>query len=335
MIDGGTAKEGMLGLKRRDFITLLGGAAAAWPFAAGAQQAIPRVGWIWSGRSAGNPSEVAGFQQGLREQGYVEGKNIAIEYRFGENNTERLLDLAADLARLKLDVILALGTPATRATKRAAPTSPIVFMSGDPVGSGLVTSLSRPGGNLTGFSLMLLSEKWPDLAREMLPAVNRIGYLWNPNDVRSAGSFSQARRSAEGLGLNFGSYPVERPSDLDGAFAAMARDRLEMLLLDPSHPYPTNWPLVSQLALQHKLPSISELRDFVVAGGLMSYGASVFDITRRMAHYMDRILKGGSPADLPVEQPTKFELVINLKTAKALGLDIPATLLARADEVIE
>ena len=168
---------------------------------AGSSRQMPRVGWIWSG----DPREIAGLKQGLRELGYVEGKNISIEYRFGDNSTERLLDLAADIAHLKLDIILVCGTPATKATQRAAPVTPIVFMSGDPVGSGLVTSLRRPGGNLTGFSMMLLSEKWPDLVRDMLPAVNHIGYLWNPADVRSAGSFGQARRSAEMLGLVFDS----------------------------------------------------------------------------------------------------------------------------------
>ena len=330
-------------MKRRAFITLLGGAAAAWPLAAHAQQAgdresagqMPRVGWLWPGRSAGNSSEFAGFQQGLRELGYVEGKNIIVEYRFGENSMERLRDLAADLAGLKLNLILAVGTSPAKAVQQAAPTSPIVFMSGDPLGAGFVTSLSRPSGNLTGVSLMTLSEKWPELARELLPAVKRIGYLWNPNDARSTVSFSQARRSAEALGLEFGSYPVERPENLDSAFAAMMGNGVSVLLLDPAHPAPTNWPVVAQLALKHKLPAISELRDFVAAGGLMSYGASVFDSTRRMAHYMDKILKGTKPTDLPVEQPTKFELAINLKTAKALGLEVPATLLARADEVID
>jgi len=322
-------------LRRRDFIKVLGG-AATWPLTVNAEQpAIPRVGWIWGGRSVGNPSELRGFKQGLRELGYVEGTNIFIEYRFGEESAERLPQLAADLARLKPDVILAVGTGAAREAQRAAPTASIIFMSGDPIGTGLVSSLNRPTGNLTGVSLMILSEKWPDLAREILPGVNRIGYLWNPSDISSTGSFNQARRSAEGLGIFFGSYPIERPSDLEDAFTTMVKDGIAMVLLDHAHPYPTNWPLVSQLALKYKLPSISEVRDFVVAGGLISYGASLFDITRRMAYYMERVLKGTKPADLPVEQPTKFELVINLKTAKALGLAVPPTLLSRADEVIE
>src|SRR6516225_1467792 len=283
-------------IARRKFLaTLLGGTAVAWPLAARAQQAgdresagqMPRVGWLWPGRSAGNSSEFAGFQQGLRELGYVEGKNIIVEYRFGENSMERLRDLAG----LKLNLILAVGTSPAKAAQQAAPTSPIIFMSGDPLGTGFVTRLSRPSGNLTGVSLMTLSEKWPELARELLPAVKRIGYLWNPNDARSTVSFSQARRSAEALGLEFGSYPVERPENLDSAFAAMMANGVSVLLLDPAHPLPTNWPVVAQLALKHKLPAISELRDFVAAGGLMSYGASVFDSTRRMAHTWTKSLK--------------------------------------------
>src|SRR5262249_119107 len=230
----------MIRLQRREFITLLGGAAVAWPLAARGQQAgdresagqMPRVGWLWPGRSAGNSSEFAGFRQGLRELGYVEGKNIIVEYRFGENSMERLRDLAADLAGLKLNLILAVGTSPAKAVQQAAPTSPIIFMSGDPLGAGLVTSLSRPSGNLTGVSLMTLSEKWPELARELLPAVKRIGYLWNPSDARSTVSFSQARRSPETLGLEFGSYPVERPENLDSAFTAMMGDGVSVLLLD-------------------------------------------------------------------------------------------------------
>jgi putative tryptophan/tyrosine transport system substrate-binding protein len=271
-------------MNRREFMSLVAG-TVAWPLAAHAQQAgkvptieyldresagqMPRVGWLWSGRSAGNPSELAGFQQGLRELGYVEGKNIIVEYRFGENSTERLPNLASDLAGLKLNLILAFGTPSAKAAQQAAPTIPIIFMSGDPLGIGLVTSLSRPSGNLTGVSVMTLSEKWPELARELLPAVKRIGYLWNPNDSRSTVSFSQARRSTEALGLDFRSYPVERPENLDSAFAAMMGNGVSVLLLDPAHPYPTNWPMVAQLALKHKLPTISELREFVAAGGLL------------------------------------------------------------------
>ena len=182
---------------------------------------------------------------------------------------------------------------------------------------------------------MRLGGKWPELAKEALPGLTRVGYLINPTSAASVTNLDEARRSAEALGIDFRSYPIERPEDLQRAFAAMTRDGIGFLLLDATHPYPTNWPRVAELALGHKLPAISESREFAAAGGLMSYGASLFDMTRRMAHYVDKIFKGARAGDLPVEQPTKFELVINLKTAKALGLDVPPPLLARADEVIE
>jgi putative tryptophan/tyrosine transport system substrate-binding protein len=325
-------------MKRREFITLLGGATAVWPLAARAAQdagQTPRVGWIWPGASAGNPTELAGFKEGLRELGYVEGRNIIVEYRFGENSVERLPELATDLVRRNVNVIVSFGNIASRGARRAAPDMPIVFLSADPIGEGFVTNLSRPGGNMTGVSVMRLGGKWPELAKEALPGLTRVGYLINPTNAGSVTTLSEARRSAEALGMEFRSYPVERPADLEGAFAAMTRDGIGVLLLDASHPYPTDWPRVAGLALGHKLPAISEIREFVFAGGLMSYGLRLFDMTRRMAHYVDRILKGAKAGDLPVEQPTKFELVINLKTAKALGLEVPATLLARADEVIE
>ena len=323
-------------MKRREFITLLGGAAAAWPLTARAQQPaqIPHVGWIWPGAAAGNPTELAGFKQGLRQLDYVEGRNIAVEYRFGENVAERLPELAADLARLNVSVILAMGNIAVRAA-RAAPGTPIVALVADPIGEGFVTNLSRPGGNITGVSLMRLGGKWPELAKEALPALTRIGYLINPTYAGSATNLGEARRSAEALGMDFRSYPIERPEQLQRTFAAIEADGVGVLLLDASHPYPTDWPRVAELALRHKLPAISEIREFVAAGGLMSYGSSLFDMTRRMAHYVDKILKGARAGDLPVEQPTKFDLVVNLKTAKALGLTLPPTLLARADEVIE
>jgi putative ABC transport system substrate-binding protein len=298
-------------------------------------QNTPRVGWIWPGAAAGNPTELAGFKEGLRELGYVEGGNIVVEYRFGENSAERLPEFATELARLNVSVIVTIGDLAFRAVRHAAPDTPIVFLQADPIGAGYVTNLSRPGGNITGVSSMRLSGKWPELAKEALPGLIRVGYLVNPTNPSSATTLSEARRSAEALGMDFRSYPVERPQDLEGAFAAMTHDGIGVLLLDAAHPYPTNWSQVAGLALGHKLPAISEIREFVFAGGLMSYGLRLFDLTRRMAHYVDRILKGAKAGDLPVEQPTKFELVINLKTAKALGLMIPPTLLARADEVIE
>ena len=228
-----------------------------------------------------------------------------------------------------------MGGLAVRAVQRAAPHTPIVFFPGDPIVAGLVTNLRRPGGNITGVSLLRLGGKWPELAKEALPALTRIGYLVNPTNAASVANRDEAQRSAEALGIDFRSYPIERPEDLQRAFDAMTRDGVAFLLLDPTHPYPTDWPRVAELALGHKLPAISEIREFAAAGGLMSYGASIFDMTRRMASYIDKILKGAKAGDLPVEQPTKFELAINLKTAKALGLEIPPTLLATANEVIE
>jgi putative ABC transport system substrate-binding protein len=330
-------------MRRRDFISIIGGAAATWPFAARAQQPVaaevqnaPRIGWIFPGASTDNPTELAGFKEGLRELGYVEGRNIVVEYRFGENSVERLSEFAGELARLNVRVIVAMGESATRAARRGAPDKPIVFLTADPVGNGLVSNLSRPGGNMTGVSVMRQAGKWPELAKEALPAgLTRVGYLINPTNAGSVITLNEARRSAEALGLDFRSYLVERPTELENAFAAMTKDRIGVLFLDAAHPIPTNWPRVAKLALAHTLPAISEIREFVLAGGLMSYGLRLFDVTRRQAHYVDKILKGASAGDLPVEQPTKFELVINLKTAKALGLTIPSSMLLRADEVIE
>ena len=298
-------------------------------------QTVPRVGWIFPGSSAGNPTELAGFKEGLRELGYVEGRNVVVEYRFGEHSVERLPEFATELARLNASVIVAIGDLAVRAARRAAPDTPIVFLMADPIGAGLVTNLSRPGGNITGVVPMRLAGKWPELAKEALPGLARVGYLINPTNPASVTTLSDARSSTEALGMDFRSYPVERPQELEGAFAAMTRDGIGFLLLDAAHPYPTDWPRVAGLALARKLPAISEIREFVLAGGLISYGTRLFDLTRRMAHQVDRILKGAKAGDIPVEQPTRFELVINLKTAKALGLTIPPTLLARTDEVIE
>ena len=284
---------------------------------------MPRVGWVWTGSAAGNPAEVEGFKQGLRELGYVEGRNIVVEYRFGEHSEERLPEFAAEFARLNVSVIVAAGINVFRAARRAAPNTPIVYIGADPIGAGFVTNLSRPGGNITGVSLMREAGKWPELAKEALPGLTRIGYLVNPTSAASVLTLGEARRSAEALGIDFRSYPVERPEDLEGEFAAMTHDDIGALLLDAAHPYPTNWPRVAGLALGHKLPAISEGREFVLAGGLISYGMRLFDMMRRVAHYVDKILKGAKAGDLPVEQPTRFELAINLKTAKALGIDDP------------
>ena len=223
-------------------------------------QNTPRVGWIWPGASAGNPNELVGFKDGLRELGYVEGRDIVVEYRFGENSAERLPEFATELARLNVSVVAAFGGIAVRAVQRATPHTPIVFLSGDPIGDALVTNLRRPEGNITGVSLLRLGGKWPELAKEALPALTRIGYLVSPTNASSVANRDEAQRSAEALGIDFRSYPIERPEDLESAFAAMTRDSVSFLLLDANHPYPTDWPQVAELALGHKLPAISESR---------------------------------------------------------------------------
>jgi putative ABC transport system substrate-binding protein len=219
-------------MRRREFITFIGGAALTWPLAAQAQSA-PRIGWIFPGASAGNPTELAGFKEGLRELGYVEGRNIVVEYRFGQRRVERLAEFATELARLNVNVIVALGETATRAARRGAPDTPIVFLSADP-GNGLVSNLSRPGGNMTGVSVMRGAGKWPELAKEALPALTRIGYLINPTNAASVTTLNEARRSAEALGLDFRSYAVERPADLESAFDGEGSDRLPVARCGPS-----------------------------------------------------------------------------------------------------
>ena len=209
---------------------------------------------------------------------------------------ERLPELAADLARLNVSVIVAIGTFSTGAARHAAPNTPIVFLLADAIGAGIVTNLRRPGGNITGVSELRAAEKWPELAKEVLPGLTRVGYLVNPTNASSVGALNDARRSAEVLGIAFRSYPVERPEDLEGAFVEMKRDGIGVLFLDTAHPYPTNWPQVAELALTHKLPAISGLREFPLAGGLMSYGVRLSDMTRLLAQYVDRILKGLRPA---------------------------------------
>ena len=201
-------------------------------------QNTPRVGWIWPGASAGSPNETVGFKEGLRELGYVEGRDIVVEYRFGENSAERLPEFATEFARLNVRVVVAVGELAVRAAQRAAPDMPIVFLMADPIGAGLVTNLRQPGGNITGVTTMRAGGKWPELAKEMLPGLTRVGYLVNPTNAASVGTLNEARRSAEALRMDFRSYSVERPADLESVFAAMTRDSIGVLLLDAAHPYP-------------------------------------------------------------------------------------------------
>ena len=307
-----------------------------------AQQAaarIPRVGWIWNGRSAGNPTEAAGFRQGLKELGYVEGQNIVVDYRFSELRNDRLADLAAELVQLRPDVLVAVGDLAVRPLMSATTTIPIVLMTGDPVGSGYVASLARPGGKITGVSMMQglegLTGKRVELLKDALPAATRIGLMYYPVNPMTVRSLAQAEEVASQLGLVIRRFPVEPGKDLEAAIESVAREGVDGVDIEPIPPF-TSYPReTGELLLQHRIPAVSELRRIAENGGLLSYGPNLFDATRRLAYFVDRILKGAKPADLPVEQATKLELVINLKTAAALGLTIPPAILLRADEVIE
>jgi putative ABC transport system substrate-binding protein len=327
-------------VKRREFITLLGSAAAAWPLAARSQQAkVWRVGWIWIGRSAGISPELAGFRQGLRDFDYVEGKNIIVEYRFAEGRSDRIADLVAELMQIGPDVLVGLGNPVITALKNATTTIPIVFMTGDPIAAGYVASMARPGGNMTGVSMMQgiagLTAKRIELLKEIVPSATRLGVMFNPDSPTAAGDLAQAEQAAKGLNLIVMSFPARRGEEIEPAIAALARDRVDCMYIQPAPPVPAFVREIGALLLKHRIPAISELRDLARSGAVLSYGPNLFESTRRQVYFVDRILKGTKPADLPVEQATKLELVIDLKTAKALGLEIPPTLLALADEVIE
>jgi putative tryptophan/tyrosine transport system substrate-binding protein len=327
-------------MKRRQFITLLGGAAAAWPLVARAQQAgkIHTIGWLSAGAFDPTGPSLIAFLTALRELGWIEGKNVAFEPRYAENRLERLPQLAAELVRLNVDVIVSVGTLAPLAAKQATTTIPIVMgAAGDPIGSGLVLSLARPGGNVTGMSLMApdLGGKRLELLKELLPRLARVAVLWNAANPYPALVFKETQAAGRKLGIEVQSLEVRGPDDFDGAFEAARRQRPDALIT-VEDPLTFNYrKVIADFAAAHQLPSLDGLREHVTVGGLMSYGANIADLYRRAAGYVDKIFKGAKPAELPVQQPTKFELVINLKTAKALGLEIPPTLFARADEVIE
>jgi putative ABC transport system substrate-binding protein len=328
-------------LKRREWILLVGGATAAWSRSADAQPKgkLPRLGLLNPGST--DVPGLVGFYQGLRELGYIEGVNIAIERRYGDWNTDRFTELAADLVRLKVDVIVVASTTPARAAQQATSTIPIVVAGmADPVADQLIVSLSRPGGNITGTSFLgpdLIAKRF-GLLKDTISPLSRVAALWHPGAYGKRtmdGVLSETETAAHTLGLQLQLVPAPAPGDLDGAFAAMTRERADAVILLPSPMLYGEHKRIVALAAQARLPAMYAAREFVEGGGLMSYGASLPDLFRRAASHVDRILKGANPADLPVEQPTKFELVINPKTAKALGLAIPPSILARADEVIE
>jgi putative tryptophan/tyrosine transport system substrate-binding protein len=325
-------------MKRRDLITLIGG-AAVWPVAARAQQPrMPVVGFLESQSPNGWERYVNAFRQGLKEAGFVEGKNVAIEYRWAEDHTERMPALAADLVRRQVAVLVATSSAASQAAKAATTTIPIVFQTGtDPVRSGLVASLNRPGGNITGFSNITggLVAKRLGLLHEMVPNVTTIGVL-----IFTAGANYEANRgdleeAGRAFGLRLAFLGVKDDDEIDAAFPRLVEQQAGALLLTDSTLFNNRREKLVALAARYRVPAMYTFPEFATAGGLMSYASSLADAYRQTGNYTGRILKGEKPADLPVLQPTKFEMVINLKTAKTLGLTVPLALLTRADEVIE
>jgi putative ABC transport system substrate-binding protein len=321
-------------MRRRDFVVLLGSVAATWPLAAVAQNQakLPVIGFMGAGTPTSWSEWTEAFLQRLRELGWVDGRNMKIEYRWAEGNTERYAEIANEFVRLKVDVIFTVGG---EAAKQATSTIPIVgALMPDPVEHGLVATLSRPGGNVTGLSLLAsdLAGKRLELMREVVPDLRRIGILAQVGT--NVVELSEARTSAKVLGLEVVQIDMRRADDIAPAFETLKGDVKALYV--PANPLAnTNRVRINDLALQARIPTVHGFRQYVESGGLMSYGPSTTDLFRRASDYVDKILRGGKPADMPVEQPTKFDLIINLKTAKALGLTMPPLLLGRADEVIE
>ena len=323
---------------RREFISVVGGAAAAWPIAARAQQSrkLPTIGFLGGATASAWSSWSAAFVQRLRELGWSEGRTILIEYRWAEGRHERAAEIAAEFVRLKVDVILTSGG-VLLAAKQATSTIPIVFaVANDPIGAGFVSSLARPGGNITGLSLQTtdLAAKRLELLREVIPGIHRLGVLANISNAAAVPEIDEVQAAARILDIDVAMFEMRRAEDITSAFATF-RNGTEAIYVCTDPLVLAQRARINTLAVAARLPTIYGPREHVEAGGLMSYGANFPDLFRRAADLVDKILRGAKPVDLPVEQPTKFDLVVNLTTAKALGLEIPPTLLARADEVIE
>jgi len=323
---------------RRAFICILSGGLFAAPLAAEAQQAtkVPRIGVLLSNSRASHSADIEGFRLGLRERGYVEGRNIAIEYRYGDGKLDRLPRLAAELVGLGVDLIVTSGTPPTRAAQQATKTTPIVMtLVGNPIAAGFVASLAKPGGNITGLISITaeLSGKRLELLKDAFPTVSRVAVLVDPGVI---GTLQDTRIAADALGIRLLSLEVRGPNpDFEGAFRTATSERAGALLVASGPATELHRKRIVDLAAKSRLPAMYGSSEFVNLGGLMCYAPNYPDLFRQAATYADKILKGARPADLPIEQPTKFELVINLKTARALGLTIPQSLLQRADQVIE
>ena len=326
-------------MRRRTFVTLLGGVVAAWPFAARAQQkAMPVIGVLGTGSPSVSSGPLMAFRQGLREAGYVEGQNLAIEYRWAEGNYDRLPALAADLVGRKVDLIMASSPPSALAAKNATSTIPIVFRGGgDPVGGGLVASLARPGGNITGVSFVAdeLTAKRLELLSELVPRAKVFALLVNPSNPSADRVIRVEQEAASTKGLQLHVLKAGSESEIDSAFASLVQLHADALVVGADPFLSGQREQLVALASRHAVPAIYAWREFVASGGLISYGSSLTVAYRLVGIYAGKILKGAKPSDLPVQQPTKFELVINIKTAKSLGLTVPPTLLAQADDVIE
>jgi putative ABC transport system substrate-binding protein len=325
-------------MDRRQLLVVLGGGFAA-PFAVRAQQQrVYRVGFLGNSTAALEANLVGPFREGLRDLGYVEGRNIVIEYRWAEGKYERFPELIAELVALKVDIIVTAGTPAALAVKRAMVRIPLVMAAvGDPVGAGLVASLARPGGNFTGLTAIApdLEGKRLELLREVVPKVSHVSFLLNPDNALTTASEKQARAAAKVLHVDVQFVGVQEDSHFDQAFDTIAKERPDAFIVLADRVFLHNRARIVDFAARNRLPAVYPYRELVEAGGLMSFGPNYADMHRHAATYVDKILKGARPGDLPVEQPTKFELIINLKPAKALGFAIPQSLLLRADEVIQ
>jgi len=324
-------------MKRREFIVLFGGAAVAWPIAVSAQPAVPpRVGYVFFGTKGAGEASGGGLRQGLADKGYLIGQNLIFEERYAEGDIDKVPALIAELLALRVNLLITVGTSASLIARRATSTVPIVFASGDPIGSGLVTSLSRPGGNMTGISLLAgdYSAKWLGLLKELLPNLHRVAVLANPDNPSIAKEVEQMRLAARALGIDLTAFSAKR-QDIEDSFTSIANVGYEGLVVTTDPLLESYTARIIAFSSERHLPTIYPFSVAVEQGGLLSYSVDLFDMWRRAARYVDRILKGEQPGDLPIEQPTAVVLKINLKTAKALGLNVPPSLLAIADAVIE
>ncbi len=324
-------------MNRREFITFLG-VAAVLPLAASAQSKIPRIGFMGNSTAALEANLVDAFREGLRELGYEEGRNIVIEYRWADGEYQRFSTLVAELVAAKVDLIVTAGTPAALAVKKATTTVPLIMVAvGDPVGTGLVPSLARPGGNLTGLSSIApdLEGKRLQLLREIVPALSSVAMFVNSVNPFHVSSMRQARAAAAEMGIKLQLHDIRKTEDLDDAFAAIRKERPGALLILADRVFLHNRERIADFTKEQRLPNVNAYKEIVEVGGLMSYGPSYEDMHKRAAIYVDKILKGAKPADLPIEQPSKFTFIVNLKAAKALGVTVPSQLLGLTDQLIE